>query len=73
MIFPCRVLFVIRGGGTQGDRHALEWKRVFKRVPSLYRKIRTSDKKGGANRTAYGLEDAESALSRKASLIENNI
>ena len=71
MIFPCRVLFVIRGGGTQGDKHAHEWKSAFKRVPSLYRKIRTGEKTGGANRRVYGPEDAESALSRKASQFED--
>ena len=73
LIFLNYLVIVIRCGGTQEDRRAPDWMWAFKRVPSLYRKIRTSDKKGGVNRRVYGPEDAESALSRKASLIENNI
>ena len=39
MIFPYYRLFDIRGGGTQEDRHASEWKSLFKRVARIRRKI----------------------------------
>ena len=38
------LLIVIRGGGTQEDRHASDWKSLFKRVASLGRKIRSGVK-----------------------------
>ena len=39
MIFLyCRVI-VIRSGGTQEERHADEWKSLFKRVARVGRKI----------------------------------
>ena len=33
-------IIVKRGGGTQEDRHAAEWKRLYKRVGRVSRKIR---------------------------------
>ena len=33
-----------RCGGTQEDKHAADWKRLFKRVASLGRKIRSGVK-----------------------------
>ena len=39
MIFRYLVLFVIRSGGTQEDKHALDWKRAYKRVARVGRKI----------------------------------
>ena len=42
MIFLYYLVIVIRCGGTQEDKHAAEWKRLFKRVASLSRKIRSS-------------------------------
>ena len=35
----------MRGGGTQEDKLALDWKRAFKRVARADRKIRLFDKK----------------------------
>ena len=40
MIFPYYLIFVIRSGGTQEDKHAVDWKRLFKRVARNDRKIR---------------------------------
>ena len=41
VIFLYYLVIVIRCGGTQEDKHAVEWKRLFKRVASLSRKIRS--------------------------------
>ena len=41
LIFLNYQVIVIRCGGTQEDRHAADWKRLFKRVASLSRKIRS--------------------------------
>ena len=40
MIFLNYLVIVIRCGGTQEDKHAVEWKRLFKRVARNDRKIR---------------------------------
>ena len=40
MIFLNYLIIVIRCGGTQEDRHAAEWKWLFKRVARTGRKIR---------------------------------
>ena len=40
MIFLYYLVIVIRCGGTQEDKHAVEWKRLFKRVARCDRKIR---------------------------------
>ena len=40
LIFLNRLNIVIRSGGTQEDRHASDWKCLFKRVARLCRKIR---------------------------------
>lgn len=37
-------VIVTRSGGTQEDKHAVDWKRLFKRVASLSRKIRSGAK-----------------------------
>ena len=44
LIFLYYLVVVIRCGGTQEDKHAAEWKRLFKRVASLSRKIRSGVK-----------------------------
>ena len=44
LIFLYYLVIVIRCGGTQEDKHAAEWKRLFKRVASLSRKIRSGVK-----------------------------
>ena len=44
MIFLNYLVIVIRCGGTQEDKHAVDWKRLFKRVASLSRKIRSGVK-----------------------------
>ena len=44
MIFRYYLIIVIRSGGTQEDRHAGDWKSLFKRVVSSDRKIRQSVK-----------------------------
>ena len=44
LIFLNYLIFVIRCGGTQEDRHASDWKSLFKRVASLGRKIRSGAK-----------------------------
>ena len=41
LIFLYYQVIVIRSGGTQEDKHAVDWKRLFKRVASLSRKIRS--------------------------------
>ena len=40
MIFPYYLIIVIRSGGTQEDRYAVDWKRLYKRVARDGRKIR---------------------------------
>ena len=40
LIFLNYLLFVIRCGGTQEDRHAADWMRLFKCVAGISRKIR---------------------------------
>lgn len=40
LIFLNYLVIVIRCGGTQEDRHAAEWKWLFKRVGRNCRKIR---------------------------------
>lgn len=40
LIFLNYLVIVIRCGGTQEDRHAAEWKWLFKRVGRDCRKIR---------------------------------
>ena len=40
MIFLYYLVFVIRSGGTQEDKHAVDRKRLFKRVARDGRKIR---------------------------------
>ncbi len=40
LIFLYYLVIVIRCGGKQEDKHAVEWKRLFKRVASKSRKIR---------------------------------
>ena len=44
LIFLNWQLIVTKGGGTQEDRHASDWKGLFKRVASLGRKIRSGAK-----------------------------
>lgn len=44
LIFLNYLVIVTRCGGTQEDRHADDWKSLFKRVASLSRKIRSSVK-----------------------------
>ena len=44
MIFLNYLVIVIRCGGTQEDKHAADWKRLFKRVASLSRQIRSGVK-----------------------------
>ena len=39
MIFLYFLVFVIRSGGTQEDKHADDWKCLFKRVARAGRKI----------------------------------
>ena len=39
MIFRYLGRIVIRSGGTQEDKHAVEWKRLYKRVARAGRKI----------------------------------
>ena len=39
MIFLYYLIFVIRGGGTQEDKHADDWKCLYKRVARVGRKI----------------------------------
>ena len=39
MIFLYCLIFVIRSGGTQEDKHADDWKSLFKRVARAGRKI----------------------------------
>ena len=67
LIFPNRQVFVIRGGRTQEDRHAGDWKSLYKRVGRVDRKIRQLVKNRGVTRRVYGLEDVDSTLSRKVS------
>ena len=43
LIFLYYLVIVTRCGGTQEDKHADEWKCLFKRVASLSRKIRSGD------------------------------
>ena len=45
LIFLYYQVIVKRCGGTQEDRHAADWKRLFKRVASSGRKIRPGVKK----------------------------
>ena len=40
LIFLYYLIIVIRSGGTQEDKHAVEWKRLYKRVARFDRKIR---------------------------------
>ena len=40
LIFLYYLVIVIRSGGTQEDKHAVDWKRLFKRVARNDRKIR---------------------------------
>ncbi len=40
MIFLYYLVIVTRSGGTQEDKHAADWKRLFKRVGRDCRKIR---------------------------------
>ena len=51
LIFLNYLVIVIRCGGTQEDRHAADWKRLFKRVM----------------RRIYGSEGVDSILPRKTS------
>ena len=44
LIFLYYLVVVIRCGGTQEDRHAADWKWLFKRVASSSRKIHLSVK-----------------------------
>ena len=44
LIFLYCLIFVIRSGGTQEDRHADDWKSLFKRVARDGRKIHHLDK-----------------------------
>ena len=44
LIFPYYLLIVNRSGGTQEDRYAVDWKRLYKRVARDGRKIRHLDK-----------------------------
>ena len=39
MIFRYYLIIVIRSGGTQEDKHADDWKCLFKRVARVGRKI----------------------------------
>ena len=39
LIFRYLVVFVIRSGGTQEDKHADDWKCLYKRVARIGRKI----------------------------------
>ena len=39
LIFPYYLIFVIRSGGTQEDKHADDWKCLYKRVARVGRKI----------------------------------
>ena len=39
MIFRYWLIIVINRGGTQEDRHAVDWKRLYKRVARVGRKI----------------------------------
>ena len=39
MIFLYYLVIVIRCGGTQEDKHAVDWKRLYKRVARTGRKI----------------------------------
>ena len=39
LIFLYYLIFVIRSGGTQEDKHADDWKCLFKRVARVGRKI----------------------------------
>ena len=39
MIFLYYLVIVIRSGGTQEDKHAVDWKRLYKRVARTGRKI----------------------------------
>lgn len=40
LIFLYYLIIVIRSGGTQEDKHAVDWKRLYKRVARFDRKIR---------------------------------
>ena len=40
LIFLYYLIIVIRSGGTQEDKHAVDWKRLYKRVDRFDRKIR---------------------------------
>ena len=44
LIFLYYQVIVNRCGGTQEDKHAVDWMWLFKRVASLSRKIRSGDK-----------------------------
>ena len=39
LIFLYYLVIVIRSGGTQEDKHAVDWKRLYKRVARTGRKI----------------------------------
>ena len=67
LIFLNRLYIVIRSGRTQEDRHAADWKWLFKRVGRLDRKIR-SVVKLRRYEDLFLREDVDSTLPRKASL-----
>ena len=39
LVFLYYLVIVIRSGGTQEDKHAVDWKRLYKRVARTGRKI----------------------------------